>query len=117
MERAVGAGGLAAAERGVRAFSVDGLQELSARPLAEDGHAVVSRVRDAVTAIADIHRGERVLVFTHSGVMALVMPRIAASGCNTLAPQRFLPGCVAAEVEVDADGWRVVSWPDSAEEA
>ena len=117
MEPAVESGELAATELGVKAFAVDGLQELSARPEAEDGHAVVSRVRDAVTAIADIHRGERVLVFTHSGVMALVMPRIAASGCNTLAAQRFLPGCVAAEVEVDADGWRVVSWPDSSEEA
>lgn len=52
-----------------------------------------------------------VLVFTHGGVMAFVVPRVSANGRNSLATQRFLPDCVPADVEIDADGWRLDSWP------
>ena len=141
MERAVESGQLAAAGLGVRCVITDGLQEFSVGELAgvscqdprahqvfdgwlrgdleagfpgaEDGHAVVKRFKEALEQIADTHRGETVLVFAHGGVMSLVIPRLSANARNDLAAQRFLPNCVPVEVEVDADGWRVVSWPGS----
>lgn len=80
-------------------------------PGGEDGHAVVARFRDALGEIADLHRGEDVLVFSHGGVMSLVIPRLAGNVRSDLARRRHLPSCKPARVDVDADGWRVVSWP------
>lgn len=139
MGRAVESAELAAAQLGLRSLVVDGLQEFSvgdlagvsfhderaqqvfdawlhgnlaaACPGAEDGHAVVKRFKGALDGIADRHRGETVLVFTHGGAMSLAIPRLSANLSNDLVAKRFLPSCVAAEIEVDADGWRVVTWP------
>ncbi|MGN6635141.1 MAG: histidine phosphatase family protein [Oryzihumus sp.] len=80
-------------------------------PGGEDGHTLVNRYREAVGTIADQHRGETVLVFSHGGVMSLVLPRLALNARNDLAAQRFLPNCVPAELAVDADGWLLRSWP------
>ena len=110
MRRAVESAELAAAHLGVKSFVVDGLQELSTGG-AEDGHAVVRRFAEALEGIADTHRGETVLVLTHSGVMSLVIPRLSVNVRNDLAAQRPPPNCDPAEVVVDADGWRVISWP------
>ena len=84
-------------------------------PGAEDGHAIVARFKEALEQIADTHRGETVLVFTHRGVMSLAIPGLAVNVRNDLAARQFLPNCFVAEVEVDADGWRIVSWPDPAD--
>ena len=139
MGRAVESAELAASELGLHSVAVDGLQEFSvgdlagvsfdddraqqvfdgwlrgalaaACPGAEDGHAVVTRFKGAIDEIADSHRGETVLVFTHGGAMSLAIPRLSVNLRNGLVVQRFLPHCVAAEIEVDADGWRVVTWP------
>lgn len=139
MERAVESGELAARELGVKSLVVDGLQEFSVGklagisyrdpraqevfdawlhgdldascPSAENGAMVVKRFKESLEEIADIHRGETALVFTHGGAMSLVIPRLSVNVRNDLAAQRFLPNCVAAEVEVDADGWRILSWP------
>jgi len=144
MGRAVESAELAASELGLHSVAVDGLQEFSvgdlagvsfddgraqqvfdawlhgdlaaACPGAEDGHAVVTRFKGAIDEIADSHRGETVLVFTHGGTMSLAIPRLSVNLRNDLAVQRFLPNCVAAEIEVDADGWRVVTWPGATRE-
>ena len=143
MERALESAELAASELGVQAEVVDGLQEFAVGDLAgvrfhderaeqvfeawlrgdldvgcpgaEDGHAVFKRFKEALDEIADLHRGETVLVFTHGGAMSLVIPRLAVNLRNDLVAQRFLPNCAVAEVEVDADGWRVVRWPGATE--
>ncbi len=144
MGRAVESAELAAVELGLHTLVVDGLQEFSvgdlagvsshdaraqqvfdawlhgdlaaACPGAEDGHTVVKRFKGALDEIADRHRGETVLVFTHGGAMSLAIPRLSANLRNDLAAQRFLPNCVPAEVEIDADGWRVVSWPGATDQ-
>ena len=144
MGRAVESAELAASELGLHALAVDGLQEFSvgdlagvsfhddraqqvfdawlhgdlaaACPGAEDGHTVVKRFKGALDEIADRHRGETVLVFTHGGAMSLAIPRLSANLRNDLAAQRFLSSCVAAEIEVDADGWRVVTWPGATDQ-
>jgi len=144
MERAVESADLAAAGLGVQRVVTEGLQEPSVGELAgvsfqdprahqvfdawlqgnldagypggEDGHTVVKRFKKAIEEIADSHRGETVLVFTHGGVMSLVIPRLSVNVRNNLAAQQFLPNCVPAEVDVDADGWRILSWPGTTDE-
>jgi probable phosphoglycerate mutase len=139
MERAVQSGRLAGDLLGVRHTVVDGLQELgvgtragqpwsdpvmqetyaawiagdlTARvPGAESGAEIVERMVGALQSIADQHRGEQVLVFTHGGVMSLVLPRVSVNVRNDLAHQRFLPNAVPARVEAGDDGWRVITWP------
>jgi probable phosphoglycerate mutase len=138
MARAVESAELSASELGLQSVVVDGLQEFSVGDLAgvslpderaqavfdawllgdlgagfpgaEDGHLVVKRFTKALGEIADVHRGETVLVFTHGGAMALVLPRGCLNGRNHLAAQRCLPSCVPAEIEIDGDGWRLLSW-------
>jgi len=145
MDQAVQSAELAASGLGVPRAVADGLQEFSVGELAgvscqdprapqvfdawlhgdldascpgaEDGRAVVKRFTEALDQIADTHRGETVLVFTHRGVMSLVIPRLSVNVRNDLAAQQFLPSCVPAEVQVDADGWRIVSWPFSTDRA
>jgi probable phosphoglycerate mutase len=54
-------------------------------------------------------------VFSHGAVMSLAVPCLSLNVRDDFAAQRFLPSCAAIEVEVDADGWRIVSWPSSAD--
>ena len=109
MDRAVESAELAASELGVRSAAVDGLQESSG----ELAVAVLKRFTKAIEEIADVHRGETVLVFTHSGAMSLVIPRLSVNMRNDTAAQRIPHHCAPVEVEVNADGWRVVFEPPS----
>ncbi len=141
LARAAESGMIAARVLGIDAVEVDGLQELSVGALAgrryddpelssvfqawshgdlahfvpggESGAEVVQRYREALQTIADQHRGETVLVFSHGGVMSFVLPRLSAAVRGDLVEQRFLTHCAVAEVAVDGDGFRVVSWPGS----
>lgn len=145
MERAIQSGQVAAKALGVGETVIDGLQEYAVGDLAgvpyndpraqqvfnawladdldvgipggENGHQVVQRVRDALDDIADAHPGETVLVFSHGGVMSLVIPRLSGNVRNDLAAQRFLPNCVPAEVDVVRDFWQVISWPGSTDKS
>ena len=66
--------------------------------------------------IAGVRRGEAVFVFTHGGATSAAVPGVSVdmnndvNRVNDLAGQGFLPRCAIAEVAVDADGWRLVSW-------
>jgi len=140
MKGAVESADLVAKDLGVKRFVVNGIQEPSVGeaghgcqdprahrvfdawlqgnldagyPGGEDGHTIVTRFKAALEHIADSHRGETVLVFTHSRVMSLVIPRIALNVRNDVAAQRIPHNCLPVEVEVDADGWRVISWPST----
>jgi len=139
MGRAADSAREAAAVLGVDVVEVDGLQEFSVGALAgrpyddpelasvyhawlhgdlgqfipggETGADVVARYREALQTIADQHRGETVLVFTHGGVMSFVLPRISGGVRGDLAAAAFVPTCSVAEVAVDGDGFDVRSWP------
>ena len=145
MQRAVESAAVAAQVLGVGVVEVDGLQEFSVGALAgrelddpeleavytawrhgdlersvpggESGEQVVARYREALQEIADLHRGETVLVFSHGGAMSFVLPWIATPVRTDLVELEFLPNCAPAEVEVDADGYRVLSWPGTADRA
>ena len=145
MQRAVESAAVAAEVLGVGVVELDGLEEFSVGALAgrdfddpelesvhnawrngdlgqlipggETGEQVVARYREALQEIADLHRGETVLVFSHGGVMSFVLPRIATPVRRDLLEREFLPHCEPAEVEVDADGYRVLSWPGTSDRA
>jgi 2,3-bisphosphoglycerate-dependent phosphoglycerate mutase len=104
--QAVESAARAASELGLRHIVVDEIGDDEVHDLAR------GRFRDALEAVADVHRGETVLVFVHGEVLAWV-PGISVNGRNTAVTPDPLPFCVAAEVEVDSDGWRLVSWPST----
>ena len=89
----------------------------SAGPPAQDGPLVVERCGEATGAIADTHRGETVLVFTHAAVMSLAIRRLSVNVGDHLAGAPNLAHCAVGQVEVDSDGWRLVSWPGLSEQA
>ena len=84
-------------------------------PGGESGQQALDRYRGALQEIADLHRGETVLVFSHGGVMSFCLPRLGDNVRDDLAAQMFLPNCAVAELSIDADGVRVLSWPGSAD--
>lgn len=81
-------------------------------PGAETGTEIVARFVEAVDALADRHRGETVVLVSHGGVMTLAIPKTATNTSQELARRADIPNCAVAELEVDADGWRLVGdWP------
>jgi broad specificity phosphatase PhoE len=77
-------------------------------PGSESGEEVVARVRGALEDIADLHRGETVLVISHGWAMGVALPQLA----NGAGLRRPLPSCRPVRTHADADGWRCVEWPD-----
>lgn len=82
----------------------------AAFPGGEDGQGVLARVREALGEIADLHRGETVVVVSHGGAISLTLPRLAANLPDDFASGRSFDNCGVVEVTADADGWWVVSW-------
>ena len=143
LQRAVESGALAADVLGVASRVVRGLEEFSVGELAgrdhddpelggvfeawragdlgtfipggESGEEVLDRYRGALEEIADLHRGETVLVLSHGGVMSFALPRMGRNVRSDLAAQMFLPNCAVAEIAIDADDVSIVSWPGSAD--
>ncbi|MFW5468859.1 histidine phosphatase family protein [Knoellia sp. CPCC 206435] len=84
-------------------------------PGGESGEELLRRYRGALEEIADLHRGETVLVFSHGAVMSFCLPRMGRNVRDDLAAQMFLPNCAVAEVSIDADDVAILSWPGSAD--
>ena len=111
MPPAVESGAVAAQVLGVGVVELEGLED------SEDAEGALTRFRGALEEIADLHRGETVLVLTHGGVMASVLPRIATPVGADLLVRASAPGEGPAELEVDADGIRLLSWPGAGDRA
>jgi broad specificity phosphatase PhoE len=73
-------------------------------PGSESAVDVVARVRPVLDAIADVHRGEAVLVVAHGGVV------VATQAVLAYQPGRpwDFPNCSYVELEGDASGWQVL---------
>ena len=56
-------------------------------------------------------------MFTDGAVMSLAIARLSVNVGDHLAGAPNLPHCAVAQVEVDSDGWRLVSWPGPSEQA
>jgi probable phosphoglycerate mutase len=64
-----------------------------------------------IDEIAKAHCGEKVLVFTHGGVLEIVYRHATGRGLAT--PRDFeIPNAALNRVSFGADGWRVESWAD-----
>lgn len=78
---------------------------------AESGQDVVERMRDELEALADLHRGETVVVVSHGGIMSLALPWLADNVADDRARASGIANCGVVELEGDSDGWRLLSWP------
>lgn len=75
--------------------------------------AFATRVMAGLDALAARHAGQNVLAFTHGGVLDIAYR--AAAGRTLDAPRDFaLPNAAFNWLERGADGWRLISWADSA---
>jgi len=82
-------------------------------PGGESAAEVVARFGRALTELADLYRGETVVVVSHGGAMSLALPRLCGNVPDELARAHWLPHCSVAEVVVAADGWELRDWPGS----
>lgn len=105
------------------AFDVARLEEITSRwesgefdvafPGGESGHDVVRRYAAALDEIADLHRGESVLVVGHESVACSALPQLARGLPRPRPPQtRALDHVEAVVLEGDADGWVIHRWGD-----
>ncbi|MCF8198642.1 MAG: histidine phosphatase family protein [Sulfuritalea sp.] len=70
-----------------------------------------ARIMAALDALAVLHAGQNVLVFTHGGVLDVVYR--AATGREQHLPRDFLlPNAALNWVGRDDQGWKLISWAD-----
>ena len=99
--RAARTGALAAEALAVGVDEVEGLVEVGTLP-EETADDVVTRMLGALEDIADLYRGEAVLVVGHLAAIGLTLPHLLD---GTRSPDPGLdPGAWLA-LEGDADGW------------
>ena len=78
---------------------------------AESGAEVVGRVADVLLEVADLHRGEAVLVVSHGGAICTAVPVLARNLHPRFPQGRALPNTGVVQLEADdVTGWRAVSW-------
>ena len=78
-------------------------------PLDESGAEVRVRVERELTALADLHRGETVLVVSHAATLRTGVLPLVGRG-DEYAAAHPLPRGAVVEVAADADGWLLRSW-------
>ena len=77
----------------------------------ESGAEVVGRVAGVLAEVADLHRGEAVLVVSHGGAICAAVPALARNVHPRFPLGRPLPNAGVVQLEADdATGWRAVSW-------
>jgi broad specificity phosphatase PhoE len=76
----------------------------------ESGTDVVARHRAQLDEIADLHRGETVLVVGHQTALGIVVPTLAQNLTPSRAHEHDLDHTESVELERDADGWRLRRW-------
>lgn len=78
----------------------------------ESGADVVERHRDQLEEIADLHRGETVLVIGHQTALGLVVPTLVRDLSFGWTREHELANTESVELENDADGWVLRRWGD-----
>lgn len=76
----------------------------------ESGAEVVARHRRQFEEIADLHRGETVLVVGHQTALGIVVPTLAENLTPAWARDHELENTERVELERDADGWVLRRW-------
>ena len=77
---------------------------------AERGKEVVERFCAVLQEVADIHRGESVLVVSHGGAICCAVQHLAVNLRSDHALDAPLASCGLIELDGDADGWVARSW-------
>ncbi len=78
----------------------------------ESGAEVVDRHREQLEEIADLHRGETVLVVGHQTALGIVVPTLVPGLSIAWARSNELANTESIELENDADGWVLRRWGD-----
>ena len=76
----------------------------------ESGAEVVARHRAELEEIADLHRGETVLVIGHQTALGLVVPTLVPGLSFDWTRSHELANTESIELEHDADGWALRRW-------
>lgn len=76
----------------------------------ESGADVVARHRAQLEEVADLHRGETVLVVGHQTALGIVVPTLVPGLSIAWARRNELADTEWIELENDADGWVLRRW-------
>lgn len=76
----------------------------------ESGEEVVARHRAQFEEIADLHRGETVLVVGHQTALGIVVPTLTHEVSVAWARSNDLANTETVELQHDADGWVLRRW-------
>jgi probable phosphoglycerate mutase len=76
----------------------------------ESGQDVLDRHRETFEEIADLHRGETVLVVGHQTALGFVVPQLVPGLSVQWARAHELANTESIELENDADGWVLRRW-------
>lgn len=79
-------------------------------PGGETGAEIVRRVKDELATIVDLHRGETVLVVSHTGAIQMALPQLCSNVASDYCAGRTLSSCDVVEIAADGDGWVLRSW-------
>jgi 2,3-bisphosphoglycerate-dependent phosphoglycerate mutase len=103
-----------------RPFSVDAVCAVTDRwfdgdldaafPGGESGADVVSRYAGTLAEIADVHRGETVVVVVHQKACCIALPSLARNVSPSFADRHRLDNGEFAELVVDTDEWSLTRW-------
>lgn len=79
----------------------------------ESLHGFSERVIAYFEALCERHRGERLLVFTHGGVLEMLFRHATGRGLST--PRDFeIPNAALNALERTSEGWQVARWANIA---
>lgn len=85
----------------------------AAFPGGESGAVVVARYAAALSEIADVHRGETVVVIAHQTASCIALPTLARNVTPGFADRHRLDHGESAELVVDSDDWALTRWGDA----
>lgn len=80
----------------------------------ESGEEVVARHREQLDEIADLHRGETVLVVGHQTALGIVVPTLARGLTPAWAREHELANTESVDLDRDAEGWALRRWGSQA---
>jgi probable phosphoglycerate mutase len=82
----------------------------AAFPHGESGADVVARYAETLAEIADVHRGETVVVVTHQTASCIALPTLARNVTQSYADRHRLGHGEYAELVIDSDDWALTHW-------